>query len=69
MEMLQNEQKKGTKSVPEATTEIQWCMRREEWSVRRRREQRVSHLVLRNMIEIMQCILPSGEICSVSLMQ
>lgn len=58
---------KGTKGVIKATTDT--VERREEWSVRRRREQRVSHLVLRTMIEIMQCILPSGGKCSVSLMQ
>lgn len=39
----------------------QWYINREEWSVRRRREQRVSHLVLSNMIEIMQCILPVSK--------
>lgn len=63
MEMLRNGWKKATKSITETTTDTVVYERRRRWSRRRRRrrrEQWVSHLVLRNMIEIMQCILPSG---------
>lgn len=64
-----NGQKKGTMSCYRGYYRHSgvWEERRGVWGWRR--EQRVSHLVLRNMIEIMQCVLPSSKKCSVSLMQ